>query len=241
MRSSSSVILSRRSAERERMVVKKFQQHRPCGNASAAPPRGPCRTSAPAGHARTPSKPAAGREQRHNLRPAVSGGVGSRRCAIGGTTSAQLVRMQHVGCDQRIGEIDLAPGSSGPDELDQAHRALVWSVPLAVDGNAGERFCWTSMCPPRRSRLGLYWARRRSVLRHTGKTPPPGQRIVLAQGNVERRGEPHHHVALGEVRDRSRKPGDDVAKRRRGRRDRAASVRGAGATPSTLPRLPFSP
>ena len=81
--------------------------------------------------------------------------------------------------------------------LDQAHRALVCleQVPLAVDGNAGERFLLDEHVSHRVAHLGQLGRGEIGFAPHRRKPRRRQQRIVLAQRYVERRGEPHHHVA----------------------------------------------
>ena len=118
------------------------------------------------------------------------------------------MRPQHVGCDQRVGQVDRRARRERSDqEFDQAHRARIGlqQVPVAVDRHGRKRLLLRQHEIERASHLAQFGSGKVGLPPDRRKARRDQQRIVLAQRHIERGRKPHHHSRLGDARPNSRK------------------------------------
>jgi len=134
--------------------------------------------------------------------PAVGGGIGLDAAdeVTNHLRPVQEMRPQHVRRDQGIGEIDRRARRQRSDqEFDQPDRAQIApeQIPVPVDRDGGEGLLLRQHVVERTADFAHFRRGEVSLPPHRGKACRRQQRIVLAQRHVERRCEPHHHVAAG--------------------------------------------
>ncbi len=108
------------------------------------------------------------------------------------------MRPQHVGCDQRVGQIDRRIRRQRPDqEFDQPHRARIGpqQIPVPVDRHRREWLLLRQHVVERAADFAEFGRGEVGLPPHRRKAGRDQQRVLLAQRHVEGGGKPHHHVA----------------------------------------------